>query len=376
MARVAVNLRGVGADEVARGAALLSLRGFLPTASVDVGLSLSQPGGGQPRRMPVRAMLHVGTAAVEVHVRPLSGETARLTLPRPLPLRVGDRAILRDPGQRLILGGLTVLDTDPPALRRRGEAAKRGAELATATGAPDLTAEVERRGAMRVEQARGLGFDVAVLPAATTPGATVPAAAPPVVARRGDWLVARGTWQAWRGALSEAARRRSVEEPLEPTLSLEAARALADIPDLTVLLEVADDAGLRVEEGRVGVPGAKPSLGAQAERGLGEIEARLAADPFAAPESRDLEAAGLGPRQLAAAVRLGRVLRLHDDIVLLTTAPARAMRVLAALPQPFTTSDARQALGSTRRVVIPLLEHLDARGWTRRLDASHREIKR
>ena len=44
------------------------------------------------------------------------------------------------------------------------------------------------------------------------------------------------------------------------------------------------------------------------------------------------------------------------------------MRVLAALPQPFTTSEARQALGTTRRVAIPLLEHLTAAagpcGWT------------
>lgn len=70
------------------------------------------------------------------------------------------------------------------------------------------------------------------------------------------------------------------------------------------------------------------------------------------------------------------MLRLPDGVVLLPTAPALAMRELAALPQPFTTSQARQALGTTRRVAIPLLEHLDARGWTRRVDAGHREIVR
>jgi len=41
------------------------------------------------------------------------------------------------------------------------------------------------------------------------------------------------------------------------------------------------------------------------------------------------------------------------------------MRVLVTLSQPFTTSEARQALTTTRRVALPLLEHLDARGWTR-----------
>ncbi|WP_313565882.1 SelB C-terminal domain-containing protein, partial [Mobilicoccus sp.] len=46
------------------------------------------------------------------------------------------------------------------------------------------------------------------------------------------------------------------------------------------------------------------------------------------------------------------------------------------LPQPFTTSEARAALGTTRRVAIPLLEHLDEKGWTRRVDAGHREVVR
>jgi selenocysteine-specific elongation factor len=52
------------------------------------------------------------------------------------------------------------------------------------------------------------------------------------------------------------------------------------------------------------------------------------------------------------------------------------MRELARLPQPFTLSEARQALGTTRRVAVPLLEHLDRRGWTRRVDATHRIVVR
>ena len=70
------------------------------------------------------------------------------------------------------------------------------------------------------------------------------------------------------------------------------------------------------------------------------------------------------------------MLRLSEEVVLLPTAPALAMRELARLDQPFTASQARQALGTTRRIAIPLLEHLDARGWTRRVDAGHREVVR
>lgn len=63
-------------------------------------------------------------------------------------------------------------------------------------------------------------------------------------------------------------------------------------------------------------------------------------------------------------------------MILLPQGPALAMRRLAALDQPFTTSEARQALDTTRRVAIPLLELLDSRGWTRRVDSTRRTIVR
>jgi len=62
------------------------------------------------------------------------------------------------------------------------------------------------------------------------------------------------------------------------------------------------------------------------------------------------------------------LLRLRDGVVLPAGADTAAARVLARLPQPFTAADARTALGTSRRVVIPLLEHLDALGLTRRVD--------
>lgn len=360
VARVAVNLRGIRTDEVTRGDVLLTPGAWAPTATVDVRLGMPQSA------LPTHAMLHVGTVAVEARIRPLSGDAARLSLRDPLPLRAGDRAILRDPGAQRVLSGVLVVDTDPPALRRRGAAARRGEELGSYTGAPDLEHEVSRRGAMRISEARSLGIDI---------GEEFSAAGRSV-SRHGDWLVSPETWASWRDALSTALRRRAAEDPLDPTLTLEAARAAAGIPDRELLPEVAATAGAEVQAGRLGLVGVAPSLGERAEAGLRAIEARLAEEPFAAPEARELEAAGLGPREIAAAARLGRILRLPDDVLLLPKAPALAMRALARLPQPFTTSDARQALGSTRRVVIPLLEHLDSRGWTRRLDGSHREVRR
>ena len=129
MARVAVNLRGVDRQHIGRGDAMRTPGAWLDTAEIDVALRAA----GQLHR---ELVLHIGSAAVPVHVRPLWAPAARLRLARPLPLRVGDIGLLRDPGEHRIAAGIEVLDVRPPQLRRRGAARARADELATGRAAP------------------------------------------------------------------------------------------------------------------------------------------------------------------------------------------------------------------------------------------------
>ncbi len=354
VARVAVNLRGVEREEVGRGDALLTPGAWRATSVLDARVS------ADPRELPAELVLHVGSTAVAVRVRPLGADAARLQLHRPLPLRAGDRALLRDPGAQAVAAGVLVLDVDPPELRRRGAAVERATALSGADGTPDLVAEVARRGAARRTDLAAVGVSLDDLSG---------------VHVEGDWLVDRGTWSRWAAALAVAVDAHALAVPLDIGLPAEAARQAAGVPDLRLLPALLGPAGLEAAQGRLRRPGTRADLGA-AEAGVAALEARLSADPFAAPEQPDLDALRLGVRELAAAERAGRLLRLPDDVVLLPDGPARAMRVLAALAQPFTLSQARQALGTTRRVAVPLLEHLDGRGWTRRLDGSLREVRR
>jgi selenocysteine-specific elongation factor len=354
VARVAVNLRGVEREQVGRGDALLTPGAWRQTRGLDVRLSVD------PRALPTELVLHAGSTAVPVHVRPLGADTARLVLLRAVPLQAGDRALLRDPGAQSVAAGVLVLDADPPALRRRGAASARAELLQEADGRPQLDTEVRRRGAVRRSDLAALG-----VPLDDTAG----------VHAEGEWLVAPDTWSGWLRALVEAVDEHARAAPLEPGLPQDAARRVVGLPDAKLVVPLVTAAGLETAGGRVRRPGAVPSLGT-AEHGLQQVEQQLADDPFAAPEQPVLAALGLGAKELAAAAAAGRVVRLADDVVLLADGPARAMRVLAGLAQPFTTSQARQALGTTRRVAIPLLEHLDGRGWTRRVDGSLREVVR
>jgi len=77
----------------------------------------------------------------------------------------------------------------------------------------------------------------------------------------------------------------------------------------------------------------------------------------------------------AAAERAGLLRRLPGNVLLAPDAPEQAARILAGLPQPFTAAEARQALGTSRRVAIPLLEWLDRQGVTRRLADDRRTMR-
>jgi selenocysteine-specific elongation factor len=101
----------------------------------------------------------------------------------------------------------------------------------------------------------------------------------------------------------------------------------------------------------------------------------LARDPFAAPDTERLRALGLDAKALATAARAGLLLRVADLVALAPGAADEAAATLAELDQPFTTSQARQALRTSRRVAIPLLEYLDRARITERLPGDLRRIR-
>jgi selenocysteine-specific elongation factor len=105
------------------------------------------------------------------------------------------------------------------------------------------------------------------------------------------------------------------------------------------------------------------------------VRSDLADGPFRAPEAARLQELGLDTKAIAAAARAGLLLRVSEQVVLAPGAQAQATQILAGLPQPFTTAEARQALGTTRRVAIPLLEYLDRARITERLPDDRRRLR-
>ncbi|HET9142250.1 selenocysteine-specific translation elongation factor [Actinophytocola sp.] len=351
VARVAVNLRGVERHDLRRGDALLTPQRFHHSTVLDVRVH-SDP----VESLPASVMLHLGSAAVTARVRPLGTDTARLTLAGPLPLRIGDRGLLRDPGAHHIAGGLTVLDVAPPALTRRRAAAARAEVLAVLDGRADEHSELARRGMARRADLERMGVTVT---------------SPPVA---GDWLVEPAVLGRLRERLPRFVAAWLRDHPLEPGPPVDVVRQALRLPD-RALVHALVAAPLVERSGRVVRAGQQSALPAPVDRAVAKVRAELATNPFAAPATERLARLGLGPRELGAAVRAGALVRIAEGVVLLPESIPRAVTVLTALSQPFTVSQARVALDTTRRVAVPLLELLDRKGITQRLSDDRRQIR-
>ena len=408
VARVALNLRGVSTREVSRGMALVQAERWTVTSAIDVRIAEPADAAGSlaNRRLPPRLTVHIGAARAVAQTRLLGGSIVRLSLDRPLPLHVGDRVLLRDPGAvadrtvgRPVLGA-TVLDVRPPGLRGTGAAAAAQRELSSWPEPPRAADLLRRHRLLRSGTASAMGLRDLPSPV------------------RGDWLADPAHWAQLRQRLGTAVAAHARSDPLAVGLSVDAARATLGLPDRGLvealaawrtgadphdlvelragyLLPGRDPAASQpdrlpataaagraapapagqVTAARAAAPDAAAGLPGPVAVAVRALLADFAEAPFSAPDSERLRQLGLDTRALAAAERAGLVRRLPGNVVLPADAAALAERILAGLPQPFTTSAARQALRSSRRVVIPLLEWLDRERITRRLPDDRRTMK-
>jgi selenocysteine-specific elongation factor len=214
--------------EAVRGVALVEPGVWTQTRDMDVRIA-GVPSGRLPREM----VLHLGTAAVRVRVRPLGPDTARLVLNTALPMHVGERAVLRDPVARTVVTAWA-LDVRPPALTGRGAGAARARELADWPDRPGGDVLLRRHGVLRPADLAGMGCS-------PPPGAVRLAA---------GWLADPVHWAALRERLGQELVRQAATQPHAPGLTLEAARLLLGLPARSLVADLVRPP-LRLAAGRI-----------------------------------------------------------------------------------------------------------------------------
>ena len=311
--------------------------------------------------------LHAGAAERDARIRlydvkqvPADGAFVRITLSEPLVLDVGDRFVLRESGRRRTIAGGVVLDTAPP--RRAGPAPTPRLEARAHASRTELPALlVAERRAVRIDDVRS----ITGLAPEDVDGAS----------RLGGWWVARGTFDGIGEAITARLAAFHAEEPAAAgqdvaTVRRSVAEAFA-ASGAPRDLELADAAIDRFEtEGTLVREGAAVRLASHRAGGGDEIAALVdvvrSAEPTP-PTIAELRASGVTAGVLDAAVRSGALVRISPELVLSREVVERAGAIVReAGSDGITVSALRERLGTSRKYAVPLAEHLDRTGVTRR----------
>jgi selenocysteine-specific elongation factor len=369
VSRVAANLAGTEREELARGDVLAPPGRWRPTSVIEARI---RPVRGLTHALTTRGAykLYAGSAERDAKVRfygsnevGTDGAFARIRLSSPLVLDEHDRFVLRETGRRETVAGGVVLDAHPPA--RPGVDPLSRLTTRERAGRRDLPALLVReRGAVP-------GSEMALL------SGGLPEA--PDVVRTGGWYVS----SAAHGSVSEAVRahldRFHREAPLAPGESLATVRGIAsaairsasapsDAGLVDALLDDLADRGEIVREGATIRAASHQVTLAGREPEVERLVAAVAEGEPTPPSVSELVARGHRNDVIDAAAREGHVVRLSQGLVVTPGFVERALRIVRAAGEDgITVSGLREELGTSRKYAVPLVEHLDERGLTRRI---------
>lgn len=348
--RTAANLVGIAREQVGRGS-LLTTAPWPTSQAFSVELRSARYADEVGERGAYH--LHMGSGSWPVELRPLTVTTdhtlALIRSTMPLPVRVGERFILRETGRQSVVAGGRVVD---PAAPRRTSQARQALDHLTGI------LEVDRdEAAGKLLDARGMcsiedlsGWTGGGRP---TRGLTVGPNALSVT-RVGE--LAEQSVTAVAGFHGEHPLREGI-----PVASL-ASRLTIDI-DTTRAVLMTDDR-FRDDGPTIALASFNAGLTTIQESEFTAAAESLGRAGFAVPLLADL---GLDRELLHIALRERRLIRVSDDLVYLPGQIDSIKALLQELPTPFGVGNFKDLIDVSRKYAVPLLEYFDASGVTKRV---------
>lgn len=391
--RTAVNLADVAiADREDRAGVrrgdIVTLESLGPACdTIDVLLEKSvrevpgSPMATKPLRNGQLLLWHHGGSAHEARVYFLGTRTmepgarviAQLRFKSPVFAFAGDRFVLRDFARQATIAGGTILD--PDASRALFRKPKNRASLERCAASPDdaavlMAAKLQRDAALpRAAVLRKSRFSQEEVDAAVTR-----LTAAKTIVSDGTWLL-DADW--WTKQLEECGSAIKAHHKASPQLmgmdfAELSALATAKLPDKKLLEPFVAALTARgfVRSGRIIRWGAhRPTLPPALQASGANIRAALAKNLIEPPNPGELAPAAVDKQALKFLLDTGEAVQLDEKAVLLIEGyeklKAQIIGHLEKATQA-TASDLRQVTGTTRRILIPLLERLDREGVTRR----------
>ena len=391
--RVALNLADVSTSEIGAGDFLCTPGSTHLTDRFDCALTYLDT-AKRNKPLETGARMHVAHGTREIIGRVLlcdgreklmSGETAyaQIRLEEPLPICMGDRFVVRTYSPTQVAGGGIVLLAHP---RRRTNLDDTLRALLDALHDDDFDKAVHLAVATQSAPttAEQLGLFIGTDPAHIESALAVPAKEFKI-ARFGKqdgerFYVTEHILRRLEGAVERTLIRFHSDNPTEAGMAKEALRRKC-FPHMTAscfdaLVEHLSASGAVVSRnGLVGHPSAQSSV-QQALDNTADALAALLAEQGMAPESLSALAKSAGVTQqqaskaLGALVEAGRVYRVSSDLFFDAAAIALAKEAVVEhlrAGNPGTAAALKEAMHTSRKFAMPLLEKFDVEGLTKRI---------
>ena len=387
--RVAVNLSGVGMDEIRRGQVLVKPGTLRATKLIDVSFQLL---AAAPQALVhnVGVDFFSGAAETPAYARLLGTEELlpaeegwlQLRLDRPVLVAAGDRFILRQPSPSLTLGGGEILDPHPRRRYRRFDPTIALKLETLAQGRPEeiVLQALEREpllSAQDLTAASGLGIGAAQ-------EAIQQLLAADLVRRMNDLLISAAAYQQliadMQLILGEFHRQNPLSQGMPRSevrghLRLVGAQGIRkELPQRffnDLILQVQADELVLGEESTVRLPSHTVRYSPGQQQAIDRTLAAYHAASFSPPNAiNTLILLNNDEALLESLVEQKILVRLPGAVYFLQEDFAMAVEKITALAQvngAITLADVRDLLDTSRKYAQALLEELDARRVTRRM---------
>jgi selenocysteine-specific elongation factor len=373
--RTAINLPDLRLDQVKRGDVVTLPGHGMPTSTLIVRvvrpsrLSCNKT-VAHPLKNGLSTYVHHGTARVAARIRFRENgslevgkeKSAHLTLASPIFAFIGDRFVVRDSSERHTIAGGIVLDPD-------GNKESLAAILALDSIDSLVRATLARQGFARRENLLSKSrFSADEISEVLTN-----------LEQSGEIVLSQhiaAHCEFWRklGAqaigLIDAAHKQSPERAGIDLSELRSALRIQDPELLESLLADLSESDFVRNGSVIGRTSHRQALPVQLQPVEKRICEALTAQPFDPPSRKAIESDPQSRQVVRFLIENGDVTELALDVALLRDSFEHMKSQVTEFISkngPATVSELRQALGSSRRVVVPLLERLDRDGVTRRV---------
>ena len=393
--RVALNLANVSRTDLQRGDVVALPGQFQQTMLIDVRLSMLRD-AAQSLAHNTQVDFYVGSQEVPAsarlldvdEVRPGQSAWAQLRLSRPAIMAKRDRFILRIPSPSMTVGGGEIVDVHPRFHRRHQADVLLSLEMLE-RGSPDelVLAALDRRKERGAKHSLP-GYELAEIAKLSNMGQDVTQQTLESllvegrVKRLGTLWFAQSVWEALREETHRLLGGQHRQYPLRSGLSKEEWRSRLGLPakmaaEVLAALQkegqVAEALGIMGGAGGyIRLPDFQPTFTPAQQQQVERLLQQFREHPFLPPGRAEAEEL-LGGEVLGALIEQGLLVKVggaSDAMLLLRESYEEAVRKLLAYMREhgtMTAAEARDVLGTTRKYILPLLEHLDERRITRRI---------